>query len=91
MKCFMQHNDDLNCVARTASLEECQAVCDATLYCDAWTWCFNKEGTNFENCKLKMDQGWETKDSDTHHSGFTGQGPNYAPYVKINGGNYDCR
>ena len=65
--------------------QECQALCDLTTYCSAWT--FSKD-TNI--CGKKQREGWTVEDDSKFVSGLKGQGPFYQEDTNLVGGSYQC-
>ena len=74
-----------NCRIKVDKREECQAMCDLSLYCDAWTF-----GKSDKFCRFKQRSGWLVTPNDKYESGFKNQGPWFEPNTDFAGGDYKC-
>ena len=76
---------EINCMVQASNHAECQAVCETTAYCDAWTF-----RTDIKKCYLKHRTGWSAMTREHFESGFKNQGPWYDPNTDFSGGDYCC-
>ena len=72
------------------SVAECQAVCDVTHFCQAWSYAHSEDDKYYQRCQVKKEHGWLTKYNHNFYSGFKQQGPWYADNTKFTDGNYKC-
>ena len=76
---------DCICKVMVDTREDCQAMCDLSRYCEAWT--FSKES---KFCGFKKRSGWTVKPDNRYESGFKNQGPWFEPNTDFSGGSYIC-
>ena len=86
-----QINDQQTCRIKTASNEECQAVCDISDYCYGWS--RGKSGNMNGMCQFKEMDGWKFVQSNVYDSATktTGVIKTNEHMQGVNGnGNYIC-
>ena len=73
------------CRIGTKTRQECQLVCDATSFCDAWSY-----KAEIQTCWMKQRYGWVATPDNDFVSGFKNQGPFYQQKTNLVGGAQMC-
>ena len=73
------------CRIGASTRQECQRICDATSFCDAWSY-----KASIETCWMKQRYGWIATPDDDFVSGFKNQGPFYQQKTNLVGGEQMC-
>ena len=73
------------CGTNTPTYADCQATCDASTDCGAWTW---TEET--KKCNLKTRHGFTIVDYPGKHSGFRDSGPFVEANTMFHGADLPC-
>ena len=73
------------CRVKVDTRQQCQAVCDASGPCEAWTF------AKYEKmCFTKKRAGWTSKANSNFDSGFKNQAPYYEMNTNFAGGDLWC-
>merc|ERR1712227_732448 len=73
------------CTLQVQNYQQCQAVCDNTSYCEAWS--YNNANNN---CYMKERIGWSPQTNPDFTSGLKNQAPLIEPDTEFKGGDYIC-
>ena len=73
------------CRMGASSRQQCQMLCDATSYCDAWSY-----NDSIQTCWMKQRHGWSATADEAFDSGFRNNAPFYQKGTNFDGGDYTC-